>query len=107
MSNKGGKPTPEVKALSLFLMAFKPTDPKLKQESKRMNRQWDLVVHGKITKEEYLEEVGRMLESYGGYDAVVEKTVKFYIEKSGEWKQNGDDKFSVDSNAIASKILKK
>jgi hypothetical protein len=48
-----------------------------------------------------------MLDSYGGYLEVVEKTVKFYIEKTGEWKLNGNDKYCKDAKLIADKILKK
>jgi hypothetical protein len=54
-----------------------------------------------------MEEVQNMLTSYGGYSEVVEKTVKFYIEKTGEWKLQGDDKYCQDAKEIADKILKK
>ena len=48
-----------------------------------------------------------MLTSYGGYSEVVEKTVRFYIEKTGEWKLEGDDKYCRDAQQIADKMLKK
>ena len=101
------KPTPEAKALSLFLMAYKTIDPMYKEKSKRINRQWDLVRARELSNEEYMAEVQDMLTSYGGYDAVVEKTVKYYIEKTGEWKLEGDDKYCQDAKQIADKIMKK
>jgi hypothetical protein len=107
MENKIEKPSPEAKALSLFLMAHKTINPIYKEKSKRINRLWDLVMTDKLSKKEYLEEVQNMLESYGGYSEVVEKTVKFYIEKTGEWKLQGDDKYCLDAKQIADKILKK
>jgi hypothetical protein len=36
---------------------------------------------------------------------VIEKTVKFYIEKFGEYKSQGDDKYSQDAQAIAEKLM--
>tara|TARA_B110000285_G_C14734572_1_gene427998 strand:+ start:171 stop:503 length:333 start_codon:yes stop_codon:yes gene_type:complete len=101
------KPTPEAKALSLFLMAYKSTNPIYKEKSKRMNRLWDLVTLEKLSREEYLEEIQNMLTSYGGYSEVVEKTVKFYIEKTGEWTLKGDDKYCQDAKKFANKLLKK
>ena len=101
------KPTPEAKALSLFLMAYKSTNPIYKEKSKRMNRLWDLVTSEKLSREEYLEEIQNMLTSYGGYSEVVEKTVKFYIEKTGEWTLKGDDKYCQDAKKFANKLLKK
>jgi hypothetical protein len=106
MKKKIEKPSPEAKALSLFLMAHKTINPIYKEKSKRINRLWDLVMTDKLSKKEYIEEVQKMLESYGGYSEVVEKTVKFYIEKTGEWKLQGDDKYCVDAKQIADKILK-
>jgi hypothetical protein len=50
--------------------------------------------------------VQNMLTSYGGYSAVVEKTVRFYIEKTGEWNLQGNDKYCLDAQKIADKILK-
>ncbi|MBT6870752.1 MAG: hypothetical protein HOA66_04770 [Candidatus Marinimicrobia bacterium] len=47
-----------------------------------------------------------MLTSYGGYSDVVEKTVRYYIEKTGEWKLQGDDKYCLDAQKIADKLLK-
>lgn len=100
------KPSPEAKALSLFLMAYKKKDPIYKEKSKRINRQWDLVKAKEINKDDYLKEVQSMLDSYGGYSAVVEKTVQFYIETTGEWKLKGEDKYCVDAQQFADNILK-
>jgi hypothetical protein len=107
MKKKTEKPSPEAKALSLFLMAYKTIDPVYKEKSKRINRQWDLVRMDELSRSEYMEEVQNMLTSYGGYAAVVEKTVRFYIEKTGEWKAQGDDKYGRDAQQIADKILNK
>ena len=101
------KPTPEAKALSLFLMAYKTTNPIYKEKSKRMNRLWDLVTMDKLSRDDYIEEVQNMLTAYGGYIEVVEKTVKFYIEKTGEWKLKGEDKYCQDAKKIADKLLNK
>jgi hypothetical protein len=101
------KPSPEAKALSLFLMAYKTTNPNYKEKSKRMNILWDLVKIGKLSRSEYIEEVQNMLTSYGGYSEVVEKTVRYYIEKTGEWKLQGDDKYCLDAKQIANKLLNK
>ena len=100
-------PSPEAKALSLFLMAYKTIDPIYKEKSKRINRQWDLVKANLLSKADYMAEVQKMLSSYGGYSEVVEKTVKYYIEKTGEWKLKGDDKYCIDAKEIADKILSK
>ncbi len=100
-------PTPEAKALSLFLMAYKSKSPIYKEKLKRINKQWDLVKEGKLRKEDYLKEVQSMLTSYGGYSEVVEKTVNFYIKKTGEWKLVGEDKYCQDAQLIADKILNK
>ena len=107
MKKNTEKPSPEAKALSLFLMAHKTISPVYKEKSKRINRQWDLVLLNKLSKSDYLDEVQTMLTSYGGYEAVVEKTVQFYIEKSGEWKLKGDDKYCLDAKKVADKLLKK
>ena|SRR5690554_6777091 len=107
MSKKVHKPSPEAKALSLFLMAYKTIDPIYKEKSKRINKQWSLVLKGELDKKDYVEEVQKMLASYGGYAEVVEKTVKYYIEKTGEWKLKGDDKYCQDAKAVADKILEK
>ena len=101
------KPSPEAKALSLFLMAYKTKNPTYKDKSKRINRLWDLVKNNELSSSDYKEEVQNMLTSYGGYSEVVEKTVRFYIEKTGEWKLQGDDKYCLDAKQIADKILKK
>ena len=107
MKNNIEKPSPEAKALSLFLMAYKTKSPKYKEESKRINKLWDMVRNEELSKNDYLEEVQSMLASHGGYSEVVEKTVQYYIEKTGEWKLKGDDKYCLDAQKIAAKILKK
>jgi hypothetical protein len=101
------KPTAEAKALSLFLMAYKTTSPSFKEQAKRINKQWDLVKEGELSKKEYLEEVQRLLMSYGGYEEVVEKTVRYYLKTTGEWKLKGDDKYCIDAQEIADKIATK
>lgn len=100
------KPTPEAKALSLFLMAYKTKDPIYKEKAKRINRQWDLMKNGELSEGNYIKEVQNILAFYGGYSAVVEKTVRYYIEKTGEWKLEGEDKYCQDAQLIAAKILK-
>ncbi|MFT6746812.1 MAG: hypothetical protein ACJAZ2_001156 [Glaciecola sp.] len=107
MTIKKEKPSAEAKALSLFLMAYKSTSPVFKEKAKRINRLWDLVVADELSKEEYLTEVQSTLNSYGGYSEVIEKTVKFYIEKSGKWSLKGDDKYCADAKKIADKLLQK
>ncbi|PCJ23143.1 MAG: hypothetical protein COA97_12180 [Flavobacteriales bacterium] len=107
MKKNTEKPSPEAKALSLFLMAYKTKDPIHKEKSKRINRRWVMVSLGKISKKEHVAEVQEMLTSYGGYDEVVAKTVRFYIEKTGEWTLAGDDKYCKDAKIVADKILKK
>ncbi|MDE5416563.1 hypothetical protein L3049_00985 [Labilibaculum sp. DW002] len=107
MTKLSSKPSAEAKALSLFLMAYKTIDPIYKEKSKRINRKWDLVLKDELTRAEYNEEVLEMLASYGGYSEVVEKTVKFYIEKTGEWTLKGNDKYCQDAKKIADEILKK
>lgn len=107
MSKNTEKPSPEAKALSLFLMAYKTIDPIYKEKSKRINKLWSLVLQNEFSRSDYIEEVQNLLTSYGGYAEVVEKTVRFYIEKTGEWKLQGDDKYSLDAKKIADKILNK
>jgi len=107
MENKTEKPTPEAKALSLFLMAHKAIKPIYKEEAKRINKLWTMVKDGELNKSDYLIEVEAMLTTYGGYAAVVEKTVQFYIEKTGVWTLEGDDKYCQDAKVVAEKILKK
>lgn len=101
------KPSPEAKALSLFLMAYKTKSPVYKEKSKRINRLWSLVSKGELSSSDYIEEVQNTLKIYGGYSEVVEKTVRFYIEKTGEWNLQGDDKYYQDARKIANEILKK
>ena len=100
------KPTAEAKALSLFLMAHKKTNPIYKEKAKWINRQWDLVKADELSQSDYMDEVQKMLSSFGGYSEVIEKTVRFYIESTGEWKLHGDDKFCKDAQQLADKILK-
>jgi len=107
MKNKLEKPSPEAKALSLFLMAHKKTSTLHKEKSKRINRLWGLVSKGEYSIDKYLEEVQVMLKSFGGYSEVVEKTVRFYIKKTGEWKLEGDDKYCQDAKEVADRVLKK
>ncbi len=107
MKKNTEKPTSEAKALSLFLMAYKTIDPIYKEKSKRINKQWDRVRNNELSRADYLEEVQSMLTEYGGYSDVVEKTVKYYIDKTGEWKLQGEDKYCLDAKTVADKILKK
>jgi len=104
---KKEKPSAEAKALSLYLMAYKTTSPVIKEKAKRINKLWSRVISDEISKDDYLKEVKNTLTSYGGYAAVIEKTVQFYIEKSGEWNLKGDDKYCMDANKIADKLLGK
>lgn len=101
---KNEKPTPEAKALSLFLMAYKSKDPIYKERLKSINRLWDLFKDEELTREEYDKEVQTMLDEYGGYQTVLEKTVRYYIEKTGEWKLEGSDTYSKDAKKVASQI---
>ena len=107
MANNSHKPAPEAKALSLFLMAYKAYDNKYKEVTKRINKRWDMVRDGDLDKDVYLKDVKNLLSEYGGYDEVVEKTVRFYIKKTGEWTLKGDDKYCQDAQVIANKILNK
>lgn len=101
------KPTPEAKALSLYLMAFKNTKPINKENARRIKKQWDRVKHNELSMEDYMEEVQKMLKSYGGYLKVVEETVWYYIKKTGTWKLEGEDKYCIDAKQFADKILNK
>ena len=78
-----------------------------KEKSKRINKRWDMVGLDQLSKADYMKEVEEMLASYGGYAEVVEKTVRYYIEKTGEWKSQGEDKYSLDAREVADKILDK
>ena len=104
---KKEKPSPESKALSLYLMAFKTTKPINKENAKRINKQWDRVKLNELSMKDYMEEVQKMLNSYGGYSKVVEETVWYYIKKTGKWKLEGDDKYCIDAKQFADKILNK
>jgi len=83
MARKSIKPTPEAKALSLFLMAYKSKDPIYKEKSKRINRLWYLVQDNELSKEDYMLEVQAMLDSYG----------------------NGEDKYCTDAQKVADQIM--
>ena len=107
MKTRQDKPSPEAKALSLFLMAYKTTSSTFKDKSKRINRLWGLVQNDEMSMEDYMQQVESMLTLFGGYHEVIEKTVKFYIDKSGEWKLKGDDKYCVDAQEVADRLLKK
>lgn len=87
-------------------MTIKKTDPKAKETAKRINKRWDLLLAHEISAKEYTEEVNKTLETFGGYAEVVEKTVRFYIEKTGEWTLQGDDIYCVDAQKIADRMLK-
>ena len=78
-----------------------------KEKAKRMNKQWDLVKANELDEKIYQEEVQNMLTSFGGYSEVLEKTVRFYIDKTGEWKLQGDDQYCIDAQKIADKLVKK
>ena len=107
MSKNSKKPTPEAKALSIFLMAYKSYDKRYKEMLKRINKRWDMVCSGDLDKEIYLKEVQGMLDENGGYDEVIEKTVRHYIKKTGEWTLKGDDKYCSDAIAVAEKVKNK
>ena len=107
MTKNIDKPSAEAKALSLFFMAYKSKDPIYKEKSKRINRLWDLVKVNQLSKDDYMIEIKETIESYGGYDTIIEKTINFYIDKFGEWKSQGDDKYAQDAKKIAATILKK
>ncbi|MFK8044560.1 MAG: hypothetical protein AB8B72_03640 [Crocinitomicaceae bacterium] len=107
MKNNLEKPSPEAKALSLFLMAHKNVGADHKENASYIKELWSMVLNGKLDQRKYLQEVSAMIKFYGGYDKVVEKTVKHFIDKTGEWKAGGDDQFSKDAQAIADRILKK
>ena len=107
MNRKSEKPTPEAKALSLFLMAYKSKDPIYKEKSKQINKLWDLVCERKMGREEYQVEVKKMLTEYGGYNQVIEKTVHHYVEKTGKWTLKGEDKYSEDAQKVADAMIAK
>jgi hypothetical protein len=107
MDKQSDKPSAEAKALSLFLMAYKTTDPVYKEKLKRINRLWDLSKNGDLDKADYEKEVLNMLDAFGGYSIVIEKTVKYYIDKTGKWKLTGEDKYAQDALKAVKKIQKK
>ncbi|MFY0687574.1 MAG: hypothetical protein JXQ90_10445 [Cyclobacteriaceae bacterium] len=107
MNNRSGKPSKEAKALSLFLMAFKTKDPIYKEKSKWINKRWDLVKSGEMDRKAYAGDVRQMLDDYGGYVEVVEKTVQYYVDKTGEWSLQGEDEYCQDARKVADRILKK
>jgi len=107
MKENKAKPSSEAKALSLFLMAFKTEKPIYKEQSKRISRLWGLVQADELSMTDYMEKVQSMLTLNGGYSQVVEKTVRFYVEKTGEWKLQGDDQYCQDAQAVADRIIGK
>lgn len=107
MKTNLGNPSPEAKALSLYLMAYKKTSPTNKERSVRINRAWSQVQKGELSMTAYNEKVNSMLRLLGGYEKVVEKTVRFYINKTGEWKLKGDDQYCKDAKQIADGMLNK
>lgn len=107
MDKKRAKPSAEAKALSLFLMAFKAKDPIILEKSKRINKQWRKVTMGNLSQQDYLKEVKVMLNSCGGYEEVLEKTVKHYVKKTGKWTLKGEDKYCKDAQKIADTMLRK
>ncbi len=107
MKKNKEKPSPEAKALSLFLMAFKTVKPIYKEQSKRISRLWGMVLAEELSMEEYTQKVESMLTLNGGYDIVVEKTVRHYIERTGEWTLKGDDKYCIDAQEVAARLLSK
>jgi len=108
--NAGPKPPPrpsaEAKALSLFLMAFKSKGASYKDHARIINKRWELVKHDKLSWKDYAREVKSMLATYGGYEEVIEKTIRHYIEETGAWRSNGKDKYSMDAQKIADEIIK-
>ena len=107
MKNNTIKPTPEAKALSLYLMAFKNTKPKNKENAKRINKQWKRVKDNALSMEDYMAEVQTMLDSYGGYTKVVEDTVWHYVKKTGKWELEGNDQYCIDARRVADEVLRK
>ncbi|MFD1553402.1 hypothetical protein DNU06_06970 [Putridiphycobacter roseus] len=107
MDNNLEKPSPEAKALSLFLMAFKSTNAMYSDKSKYTKRLWSMARSGEISSDMYTSEILRMLKSCGGYEQVIEKTVKYYIDKTGEWRLNGDDQYCIDAQKVADSMLNK
>lgn len=100
-------PSKEAKALSLFLMAYKTKDEAYADKYKRINKQWRLVTRNELNSKDYLKEVNNVIATYGGYNKIVEKTVQFYIDKTGKWELKGDDKYCKDAQRFADKIFKK
>ena len=107
MSNILEKPSPQAKALSLYLMAHKNTSPVIKEKYKRIKKQWSRVISGELSTKDYSEEVQNTLTFYGGYAEVIEKTVKYYLEKTGEWTLQGDDQYCADAQKVADRLLNK
>lgn len=100
-------PSKEAKALSLFLMAFKSKEPAYLEKSKRINKLWRMVTRNQLNTKDYMKEVNNVIATYGGYNEIVEKTVKFYISKTGKWDLKGEDKYCKDAKRFADKLLKK
>lgn len=100
-------PSKEAKALSLFLMAYKTESQEYKDKSKRINKLWRLVSRGEYSSKDYLKEVHNVIANYGGYKNIVEKTVQYYIDKTGKWELKGDDKYCRDAQRAADRIMNK
>ena len=107
MEREAEAPSKEAKALSLFLMAHKSENQEYKNKSKRINKLWRLVSRGEYSSKDYLKEVHNVIATYGGYKTIVEKTVQFYINKTGKWDLKGDDKYCKDAQRAADRILNK
>ncbi len=105
MEDNKQKPTPEAKALSLFLMTFKSENQQYKDKARQVKNRRDMVLSGDLDKDKYQNEVKGILATYGGYTKVIEKTVQHYINKFGEYKSQGDDKYAKDAQAIAEKLM--
>jgi len=105
MEENREKPTPEAKALSLFLMAYKSTNQTYKDKARQIRNRRDMVLAGELDPDMYQHEIKETLASYGGYTEVIEKTVQFYIDKFGEYKSQGDDQYAQDAMTIAEKLM--
>jgi len=101
------RPSAEAKALSLFLMAYKSKGDTFKEHARIINKRWELVKQEKLSWKDYAREVKSMLANYGGYEEVIEKTVRYYLEETGSWKSSGKDKYSFDAKRIADEIQNK
>ena len=53
------------------------------------------------------ELIHNIAQWHGGYSVVVQKTVKYYIDKTGEWTLKGEDKYCLDAKKVADTLLNK